>query len=485
MPASSNFNRIGVIREVTPGTIPANPAFQVVRITNDGLTAKPKTVVSKEKRSDGNRVDVAVVGKEIAGTLDAEMSYASHDLFIEEVQRATFVKSYEVNGITSVAAGTGVYTVPDQGSTIPVGSYVKITGCTNAANNGFFPVTAATATSITTGNAASVAEAAPPAASRLKAVGFQAVAAGNISATAGATNTISVTGTNPTTIGLVPGMWFQALNFATAANNGWYRVKSIAGAGPYTITCDKVPTGFATDTAAGVKVVLAFTDYVRNGTSYLTHTTERAQLDLAQPIYDYRKGDRTDSLAWDLTTQAIMGVKLSFLAMDHVPWSTTQVAGATAVAASTSPVMNTSSNVGAVAEALSELVGGTQNVPLGGKVTLKSNLRARAALGTAALAGTGAGTLDATGEINLYLDTPSILAKVMANTASAFYTRMQDANGSGYVLDMPTIKYTDGDAPTGAENTDVTPKLMFQALVTTPASGTPYAVHIQKFESVS
>lgn len=485
MPASSNFARIGVIREVTPGTMPSNPAFQTVRITNDGLTAKPKTVVSKEKRSDGNVVDVAVVGKTIAGSLDAELSYAAHDLFVEEVMRSAYVKSYEVNGISAVAAGTGVYTVASIGSTIPIGAYVKITGCTNAANNGYFAVSAATATSITTSNTSSVAEAAPPATSRLKMVGFKAAAVGNISATAGSPNTISVTGTNPTTMGLVAGMWFQALNFATTANNGWYRCKSIAGSGPYTITCDVVPTGFATDTAAAVQVVLAFTDYVRNGTTTITHSTERAQLDLASPIYNYRLGDRTDSMELDFTNQAILGVKMAFLAMDTIDPSTTQVTGATALAAGTAPVMNTTSNVTAIMEALSDLTKGTTNLPLGAKLTLKSNIAARPRIGSMALAGTRTGTMDVTGELDLYLDTPSILTKVMANTASSYNTRVQDATGAGYVVDVPTIKYTDGDDPTGAQNQDVVPKLMFQGILTTPSAGNPYTVHLQKFEAVA
>jgi hypothetical protein len=67
----------------------------------------------------------------------------------------------EWNGIiSSVAAGTGVYTGTfTEYASYPVGAPVKITGfVTNAANNGTFTIVSATATTLTTSNTASVAE---------------------------------------------------------------------------------------------------------------------------------------------------------------------------------------------------------------------------------------------------------------------------------------------------------------------------------------
>lgn len=62
--------------------------------------------------------------------------------------------------LTSVAAGTGVYTgtITGGGSNAYAGQEVTITGFTNAANNGTFLVTASTTTTITVVNAASVLE---------------------------------------------------------------------------------------------------------------------------------------------------------------------------------------------------------------------------------------------------------------------------------------------------------------------------------------
>lgn len=481
MPSTANRSRVGVIREIIPGTIPAAPAFQTVRFKSNGLTAKPKLKVSEEVRSDGMQADTAIVGKDVGGSLALEFTNKTADILIEEAIRSVFTKSPEVNGATAVAAGTGVYTFT-AGPAFIIGHYVRCTGFTNAANNGYFRVTAQTGTTITTDNAASVAEAAPPATSRIKAVGYKAAVNGDIQAVVGS-KIQSVL--NPATFGLVPGMWFQCINFATGADNGFYRVQSIAGAGPYTITCDVVPTGFAADAAAAAKVVIAFTDYDRNGTTRLTHATEKALLDATGgAVYDYRLGDQVDQLTIDMQDDDIIQLTAACKGMDTIAPANAQFAAATNVAPGTSPVINTSTGLPRIAEALANLIGGASNLPLATKVMIKGNLRDQSAAGQVALAGLGFGTLEVTGEIDIYLDSPAYLAKLWNNTKSSYDVRFVDANGDGYIIDIPTIKYEDGDNPSGAQNSDIVPKMSFRGLVTAPAAGNPYVIHVQKFELV-
>ncbi|MGH9886627.1 MAG: phage tail tube protein, partial [bacterium] len=291
---------------------------------------------------------------------------------------------------------------------------------------------------------------------------------------------------NPATFGLVPGMWFRCVGFTgTVANNGFYRVSSITGAGPYNVFCDVVPTGFATDAAAGQKIVVSFTDYVRNGTTRLAHATEKAFLDAPAVIYDYRTGDQTNQLTLDLQHEQIVKLNAACIAMDTIAPSTTVFSGATNVVPGTSPVMNASTGLSRIAEALVQLNGGTQNLPLGAKIMINGNLRPQPAAGQIALAGIGFGTLEITGEFDVYLDTPAMLTKLWANTTSAFDVRYVDNNGDGYIWDIPTIKYADGDTPMPAQNSDVTPKMAFRGIVTTPSAGNAYVIHVQRFEAVA
>lgn len=484
MPATSNRTRFSWVREVTPGTMPASPAFQIVRVTNNALTAKALTEISEEVRSDRMTADVAIVGKDVGGQIDMEFSAGTTNLALEEAMCSAITKSDETVGITSVAAGTGVYTFPS-GPTYIAGNYLKITGCTNAANNGFFRVTSATGTTVTTDNVSSVVEASPPATSRIKEVGFKAAANGDINASTSGGNHLT-SALNPATFGLVPGRWFRCLNFATAALNSWYRCGAITGAGPYTIALDFVPTGFATDTAAAAKVVLVFSDYVRNGTTRLTHAGESALLDAAGgAIYGYRLGDQTNQLTIDMSNRKIIKLTATMLGMDTIPPSITQVSSPTYAAAGTSPVVNTATGLQRIAEGLTQLNGGSQNLPLGCKIMINNNLRAQPAAGQIALAGAGFGDQEISGTLDVYLDTPTMIAKLWASTESAFDTRFVDALGNGCVFDAPRIRFLDGDPTAGAKNQDITPSMAWRALAYTPASGAQYALHCELFEAVS
>lgn len=485
MPSSSNRVRLGIVREVTPGTIPAAPAFRTLRVTAGGLTAKPKTITSQEIRSDAMQPDLSIVGKDIGGSIDFEFTKDTADLIIEEAIRSPTTKSPESIGVTTVAAGTGVYTFPaGAGAVFVAGNYVRMSGFSNAANNGYFRCTSVTSTTVTTDNTSSVSEASPPATSRIKAVGYKALANADITAvTAGGNKLTSVL--NPASFGLIPGRWFRALNFVTAANNDWYRVSSITGSGPYNIFCDKVPTGFVADGAAAAKVVLAFGDYFRNGTTRLSHATEKAMLDAPAVIYDYRMGEQANQLTLDMQDDQIIKLTASMMAMDTLIPSTSQFASATNVAANTAPVMNTSTGLSRLAEALTALNGGTANLPLGAKIMINNNLRVQGAIGQVAAAGLGFGTLEVTGEFDVYLDTPTLLAKLWNNTPSSFDARYVDANGDGYAWDVPTIKYEDGDNPLSGANQDITPKMAWRGIVTTPSAGNAYVIHIEKFELVA
>lgn len=82
-------------------------------------------------------------------------------------QNRGYLLTYGSAFVASVAAGTGVYTMTSDNQATPfynpidwikVGIQIRVYGCTNAANNGIFTVTAVAGSVITTSNAASVLE---------------------------------------------------------------------------------------------------------------------------------------------------------------------------------------------------------------------------------------------------------------------------------------------------------------------------------------
>lgn len=72
--ASADLLRLAVVRETTPGVTPANPAFQLLRVTSESLTFSPDTQLSNELNPDRQVTDVIVTGGQSGGDVAFEIS---------------------------------------------------------------------------------------------------------------------------------------------------------------------------------------------------------------------------------------------------------------------------------------------------------------------------------------------------------------------------------------------------------------------------
>ncbi|HTV69806.1 MAG TPA: phage tail tube protein, partial [Rhizobiaceae bacterium] len=81
--AEASQSRLAYVPEVTPGTIPTNPTFQVLRLVNEGIRLAKETVISDEIRADGNVTDIIDVGRAVEGPIAGELSYGTFDFFLE------------------------------------------------------------------------------------------------------------------------------------------------------------------------------------------------------------------------------------------------------------------------------------------------------------------------------------------------------------------------------------------------------------------
>lgn len=133
-----------------------NPKFTAVRFTGESLNQATQSTTSQEIRSDRQIVDLIRTGVNAAGDINGELSYGSppDDLLEAALQSSGFSTEQTAGpGTTfSVTAGSGSYTIADSGSgfgSFAVGQWVYISGFSDAANNGFAKITAASAGSIT------------------------------------------------------------------------------------------------------------------------------------------------------------------------------------------------------------------------------------------------------------------------------------------------------------------------------------------------
>ncbi len=77
----SEANRVSLkyIAEATYGVTPGTGNWQAARFTGHTLAAAPKTEISKELRSDRMVSDLALVGQEVTGDVNVELSCTSYD----------------------------------------------------------------------------------------------------------------------------------------------------------------------------------------------------------------------------------------------------------------------------------------------------------------------------------------------------------------------------------------------------------------------
>lgn len=88
--SSANLVRLGYVLESVLGTTPSNPALKEFRFTRESLNYSIDNVVSEQIRSDRTESDTVQVSADAAGDIGFELSYGSHDDWLEAVLGGTW-----------------------------------------------------------------------------------------------------------------------------------------------------------------------------------------------------------------------------------------------------------------------------------------------------------------------------------------------------------------------------------------------------------
>ncbi|MGE0722822.1 MAG: phage tail tube protein [Alphaproteobacteria bacterium] len=473
----SDTNRVAVriVEESTFGTTPATPAFEELRVTEANPSFQPNTVTSNEIRSDRQVTDLILVGAEAGGPLGLEVSHGALDTLIEGAMfsdwsnKAMRYNATSDSSITDVIASSDTFEVVSAGGTFVEGDLVYTTGFTNSGNNGLFRAESGTsATEVVVPSSPGLTnESAPPAGARIRKVGFQG-ATGDIEATTSGGNALISTSLGLNTLGLVAGEWLYVggaaagNKFGTAANTGWVRIAA-DGIAANRLDLDIVPSGWATDDGSTKAIQVFCGDLIRNGVAEHSYSIEREFSDHSPVTYEYLRGMEVGTLVLAAESESIMTANATFMGKDAVMQDSARFSGATTVAAPTGDVLNTSSNVGRIAEAGSVVSG--PNYPQTVTINLENNLRRRTAIGTLGAVSMGAGEFSVTGSIGTYFGNKTLAQKVIDNTATSFDMVVGRADGvkPALVIDLPRMKYSAGSPQVPGKNQDVMVDLQFQA----------------------
>lgn len=124
--ANASQNRLSMILESAWATTPATPAFTNLRITSEDISAAKETVRSEEIRPDRNVTDEIMVGRNVTGGLDFELSYGNFDAIIQSLMFSSWSSDIIKNG-----AAVGDSMTLERRVALPSGSYDyhRFVGC--------------------------------------------------------------------------------------------------------------------------------------------------------------------------------------------------------------------------------------------------------------------------------------------------------------------------------------------------------------------
>lgn len=97
---TADGTRVAYIAETTFGTTPSTPTFQVLRTTNAGLATNKLTGTSQDLRADGNVPDEFLLGMDVEGSYNFELSYGTLDDILAGALAAPWATNVLKNGMT-------------------------------------------------------------------------------------------------------------------------------------------------------------------------------------------------------------------------------------------------------------------------------------------------------------------------------------------------------------------------------------------------
>ena len=313
----SNGTGLAIAEEVigTPGVLPGTPIW---------IPLEPNTYAEfggQSKLTPRNPITSSRQRKKgVVTDLDAAAGFNS-DFVSESLSRILqgFLFAdwrYKTNLVDTAVSGTQ-YTVASGGAGFLVNSLLFAENHAVAGNNGLKLVTASTATTI---SCAGLAVETPPATAKLTRVGHQAASADLVLTIPGGVATLGSTALNFTTLGLIPGEWIwlggdtAPMQFATAACNGAYRIKTIAA---NSIVFDRTPAAPTADAGTGKTIQMFFGHVLKNESSSAlqklrTYTLER-QLSTTQ--FEYVEGAAANTMAINIKKADKITFDLSFVGL--------------------------------------------------------------------------------------------------------------------------------------------------------------------------
>ena len=188
-------------------------------------------------------------------------------------------------------------------------------------------------------------------------------------------------------------------------------------------------------------------------------------------FYTQMIDQQVSGMTLNIAQGAVVGGNFTFMGSSVATPSSTSLDSSPYVAATTTPIFNSLSNVSNVSVD-GTTAGYVQSVVL----TVTNNLREQRAIGSVAPAGIASGQFAVTGTMKLYFASNALFLKFLSDQTFAFSVTLDDltgtTHGNQYTFRLPKCKFTNITKNITGNNQDVLLECGFQALYDSTLGGT-------------
>lgn len=246
------------------------------------------------------------------------------------------------------------------------------------------------------------------------------------------------------------GAWIKTSGFATAANNGFFKIVSIA------TTKIVLSNGTVSTEAAGPSVTIRQGAMITNGTTLESVALEQKMTDLASEFAIFN-GVCYTGFNLDVNDQNLLMGTIKMTGKKET--SAAATIGTSYTTAPTGAILNAIDHVTAIFEngssAAAKLTGLSIAAPTRGRTQIAS-------LGAASM---GKNRFQMGGSFEAYYASKTIYDRYLNFTQTSITFILTDSAGKSYVFDFPAIKFTDGSRIIAGVDTDIMAKMAWTAFM--------------------
>jgi hypothetical protein len=438
---------------VLPGTGGADAVWYPLEPNSYGdFGAEPTLLARRPINANRQRKKGKIVDYDANGGLEQDVTLENTPHILQGFMFADLRK--KAVGVVDAVVSTG-YTVTANEASFPAGTLIFASGFDATANNGLKLVTDIDTDTVEVSGLTAASDT-----GTLVAVGRQAASGDLVLTVAGGLATLASTLLDFTTLGLTPGEWIfiggdtAPMQFATAGNNGFKRVRTIA---TNALVLDQSDTVMSSDAGTGKTVQLFFGTVLKNEVGALikrrTYHLER-QLgapdtdDLSEIQAEYLIGQVASELEMTVGTADKIMMNMDFVGLiNQVRTGAENIKAGTRIPLVEADMFNTSSDIASMRLAIIDPASNSPT-PFFAYVTeinftINNNVTVNKAVGVLGGFDVTVGNFDVSAEATAYFADVAAIDGVKLNPDVQFYMAVAAAN-TGFLLDMPLVSLGGG-----------------------------------------